>query len=48
MLGIKISDNALDRLPDRIVARVSRPGRTTAAFKEFGGWNSSTCRRYAC
>lgn len=31
---IKIGDNVLYRLPDRIVARVSRPGRTTAAFKE--------------
>lgn len=31
---IKIEDNALYRLPDQIVARVSRPGRTTAAFKE--------------
>lgn len=32
---IKIGDNALYRLPDQVVARVSRPGRTTAAFKEI-------------
>jgi len=32
---IKIGDNALYRLPNHIVARVSRPGRTSAAFKEI-------------